>query len=406
MLKNKIKTAFRYIISIQIIALSSTILARDIDLDKIYLTPTSNVYRDLLLTKLDNYQKTGAVFIERDIIFSEWINGNELFFIIEKGERNFLCSYNLISREKTKIAEINGTISSARLTGNKKYALVKRVFIGEDLYPRSELIAIYLKKGTIKKFSSGYPFQDFTIETANSRFIMSSSKGLIEYDLDNSTEKTFISNNLTKSDISDLTLGHISPDHQQCIIVSGGGGSYKADWWRKGEAGLLTELDSFSSATELYWLDNQTIAGRTGGAGDYSITLYNLISRKKTPLIRGSINTGLTWSAEAGILVFLDEQTINYYFSKNGKSFDTGLEGEEVYFSPDGQNFSALLYSKLLIVNRKNLEANRLSLKKGWGKIISLYQSALSNKAYWENEYTESYLKKKIDVYKGLLGKY
>jgi hypothetical protein len=100
---------------------------------------------------------------------------------------------------------------------------------------------------------------------------------------------------------------------------------------------------------------------------------------------------------------FLDHQLINLYNIQRNSITYTGLEGEDVYFSPNGVHFTSLLYRKLYISRADNTTKYREEILSNANSIIAIYTQILNNKSYWQNDFTPEYCKKKITAYRRLI---
>ncbi len=104
------------------------------------------------------------------------------------------------------------------------------------------------------------------------------------------------------------------------------------------------------------------------------------------------------------IAAFLKEQLIQYYKVEARDLIKTGLEGEDIFFSPNGVKFTSLLFKKLFIVNSEALKKKRIELKRSWESILSIYKELKSNKHEFLNEYSLHYINRKIKAYNALIG--
>src|SRR5208337_5305446 len=99
------------------------------------------------------------------------------------------------------------------------------------------------------------------------------------------------------------------------------------------------------------------------------------------------------------IVSFLQDQVIQFYDMRRNAVLMIGLEGEDVFFSPDGSRFISLYLKKLFISNLNQIKRKNLELVKNSMQIKELYKILLDSKADWSNEYSPEYLRKKISVY-------
>jgi hypothetical protein len=198
------------------------------------------------------------------------------------------------------------------------------------------------------------------------------------------------------ADYGQIITAHLSPDRTKKVILSGGGGSYKAR--------LFTDSGTFnvpgvSSNLDLLWIDNRKFAFRSGTAGNYSVKLFNTDSGRAQTLLSGTLNPDIHYSHDAEILTFLDNQIINIFYADNGRKIHTGLEGEVVYFSPDSSRFSSIYSGKLWITSVNMLLRRGLEIRRRARKTAALYQEALKSREIHENSYSAEYIKLKINLY-------
>ena len=76
--------------------------AKDIDLDKIYIKKNSRFYKRLFNKKIDIYRTINSDFVDSNIIFANWINGNKLIYVKELPAINIIYSYNRKNNQKPR----------------------------------------------------------------------------------------------------------------------------------------------------------------------------------------------------------------------------------------------------------------------------------------------------------------
>jgi hypothetical protein len=96
---------------------------------------------------------------------------------------------------------------------------------------------------------------------------------------------------------------------------------------------------------------------------------------------------------------FLQDQIILIYDVRRNTIVNIGLEGEDVFFSPDGSRFISLYLKKLFINNVNMIKRKNMELVKITKQINILYKNLLELKNDWMNEYSPEYIRKKISVY-------
>jgi hypothetical protein len=161
-------------------------------------------------------------------------------------------------------------------------------------------------------------------------------------------------------------------------------------------------FDELSSSSEIFWIDNNRILFRAGYAGNYSIALLNYSANARKTILENSLNTNICFSPLPKIASFVDHQLINIYNISNNSITHIGLEGEDVYFSPNGLFFTSLLYKKLYISRIDYIKKYHEEILSYSNDIIAIYSQILANKSYWLNNFTPEYCKKKIVAYQKL----
>jgi hypothetical protein len=381
------------------------ISARDINLDEIYLKKNSSLLKKLSAEKLEAYNKAGAVFVDRNVIFSGWISGNEIIYIKEAGSSNtnYLYKYKLRDRKATELCRLHGLITTARVTPNGRYIVLKRLVRNAGFIPKGELIIINISSAEVKIQSSAYAFLDFYITDEGNSIIFEKGSGITEYFFDTEIQSEL----LLKKKYNEIcgnnnpSVAYLSPDRQKILVLNGSGGSYKAKliYNNKNESSLFKTI---SSASELFWLNNFSFVYRSGYAGNYSVNIYNIKENKKTVLLKQSLNTNINYSGYSGKIAFLKDQLICFYNISGNKVINTGLEGEDVSFAPNDK-FVSLFLKKLFIVSSNSLEKKHIEIKRSWRLIHQMYNDLLETQGEFENEYSRSYIERKIRVYKELI---
>ena len=83
------------------------LLARDVNLDKIYLKKGTGYLSKIVDAKMELYQNIGASLLGKDVIFADWTSGKRIVYIREnlKYNVNFISAYYPESRSRNRIAE-------------------------------------------------------------------------------------------------------------------------------------------------------------------------------------------------------------------------------------------------------------------------------------------------------------
>ena len=377
--------------------------ARDIDLDALYLSESSQIYGRLISEKMDAYRRAGSRVIEKDVIFARWINGSEIIYIREFPSVNILYRYNRKSSRHSEIARVTGTIPLAEPGADGRYLYLKRLTIENGPVPGSYLLIININTGGIISRPTNYPFMDFSLSPGGLSFIYESRKGICEEFPESGIVRVLIPG----QDYSQIrkargnpTIAILSPNRQNSLLLNGSGGFYRSLLLSAEEK---TPVNGISSAREAYWLNNDSIIYRSGTTGNYGITIQSVQENRKKQLISGSLNTNLCLSRIPGRAAFLYNQMIILYDSGNQMISKTGLEGEDVYFSHDGSHFLSLFHRTLFITHERNLQGKQARLLKTGESILSLYRQARGTGGIHCNEYSENYCRQKIDAYEKFL---
>ncbi|MBN2403791.1 MAG: hypothetical protein JXN64_15560 [Spirochaetes bacterium] len=383
----------------------SALTARDINLDEIYIKKTSAFHKKLALEKLETYQIVDAVFVDRDVIFAVWITGNELIYIKESDSlrTNYIYKFRLRDRKIVELCKVNGVITIARVTHSGRYLVTKRLTQGNGIIPRGETVVVDLTSGKLKTLSSAYAFLDFTVPCEGSSIIMEKGNGIVELSLETNIQRSLIGKNKYKDIIISSTpsMGYLSPDKQKILLLNGSGGNYKAKI--SGYGSNQIPVKGISSSSEIFWLDNFTFVYRTGYAGNFAVVLRTIRDNKTTTLLRSSYNTNINYSIHSGIISFLKEQIIFYYKRSENNILNTGLEGEDVSFAPNG-SFISILYKKLFIVKSGILQKRHIELKRSWKSIFQMYKAVYNKKDEFENEHSQLFIGRKVELYGKLCG--
>ncbi len=374
------------------------LLARDIDLDAIYIDPGSDLYRRLLEKKLDAYQAAGARFIDRDVIFAWWGDGLTVFYIRELPRTNIVYAYGRNSRKIEEIARMEGAITAVRNSLNGRYAFIKRLIRRGRGVPQGETVVLDLRLKRLAVLGSSYPFLDFSLGSGGNSLLYESKEGIVEYFPDGG-RRTKVASKSAYSDI--ITVGApvvacISPNGKKTVFMSGSGGTYRTRVTYRGKA---WDLPGITSVSELFWLDNARIACRRGGAGSYSVEIYDTERKRFRALLADSLNTNINYSPYPKMLSFLHQQVIRFYDLRTNEMTNTGLEGEDVIFSPDGNRFISLYLKKLFLISTVTAKKKRAELTVSAGEIVGVYKKVLDSGKELSNDYSREYVLKKISAY-------
>ncbi len=115
------------------------------------------------------------------------------------------------------------------------------------------------------------------------------------------------------------------------------------------------------------------------------------------------MNPDISFSERAGLITCLDNQIINIFPSDLSSRIETGIEGEETSFSPDGRKMISIYRGKLYVTSLTMLEKYQIEIRRNAATLLELYRKASKSKNDWENAFTPEYLDKKISQYNRFL---
>ena len=392
---------FLLLLTLLILTNSSNLLARDINLDSIYIK-NSNNYQQLISLKYDLYATAKSKKLLKNVIFAHWLNGKTITTIQEFNSLNILATYNLETNKIKIIKTFIGTISSALFSKNGKSVIIRNILTKEDGYPliKTTLIKINFKKSY--RINSSYPFTDISF-SPDGNFIYYHKKLKGIYKLNPITKKEFqiISIDRYKEIIKkgDLTIVHPSPNEKKFLILSGSGGNYRSKLLSNSINKKITHI---SSSNEVIWLNNFNFLFQHGNPMNYRISKYSLKDNLVSNISKKSLNTNLTSSLKKGNYTFLENQIVILKQSKS-KQFITYLEGEDASFSPDKTKFISLFMGNLFLTDLSKISNNNFKMHKILKKILDKYKLLYKRNELWLNIFTKHYLKLKISTYKSLL---
>lgn len=387
----------RILTAILLLLLNVPLLPRDIDLDRIYIDPADNIYLQLTSAKEKIYSEISSLAVDTKVIYAEWINGDDIAYIREYNSVNIVYIYSRNQGKKNEIARFGGTVTSSSLNSTRDTLVVKTLeYTGSGA--SADIYFIGLSRKSLTRISSPYYFLDYTIIPGSDSILLYAGKGLVRLNPEG-IEKELVFpadryKGLPRS--KDPVLAFISPDSRKKIFITGTGGSYDA---RLVTPSSTSDVSGITSTADLCWIDNNRFAYCGGSAGEYTVNIYDLAAGKKAVLLTGTLNPDINFSRESGMLTFLDNQMIVLFPLQDFRRKNTGLEGEEAYFSPDGRKFTSLYRGKLYITSLNMLQKNRIAVRRNAETILSIYKSALGRKNVWLNDYSGNYIEKKYKLY-------
>lgn len=387
-----------YIPLLLALCLTPDLGARDINLDSVYINTESGYYGRLLEKKIEAYQAAGSQFVDRDVIFACWGDGNTILYVKEAPRINVIYSFNRTSRRCQELFRVTGTITAVKSSANGRYLFFKRLFQAGKAMPRGEtqVLDVFAKKAIT--LDSAYPFLDFSLAPGGNSILVESAEGIMEFFPDTGKKSRV----LKSGEYADIiqagapVIAYQSPNRKQMVMVSGSGGSYRGKLIASGTA---WQIPGITSASEFFWIDNTRFVYRTGYAGNFSVILYDTAARKGTGLLNNSLNTNIQYSVYPKIISFLQDQVIHAYDVRRVEKVTICLEGEDVSFSPDGNRFISLYLKKLFITSMATVKRKNIELAKTAKEISALYRNLLDAGGNLANEYSPEYVRKKISIY-------
>ncbi|NLV66826.1 MAG: hypothetical protein GXY14_04025 [Spirochaetes bacterium] len=373
---------------------------RDIDLDRMYINPADTLYSRLTQCKEKTYSAISSLAVDTRTIYAEWADGRTIIYIREYNSINIAMSYDRSSGKKSELARFGGTVTSSSLNSSGDTLVVKTLEYASS-GPSAVIWFISLRGRPAVKQSSPYFFLDYTIIPGSDSILIHRRNGLARMNpLGDVKEIMVPASSYSSLANGEPVLSFISPDRKRSLLVTGRGGLYSA---RLLSGSSSSDIPGIVSPADLCWISNSMFAYSGGSAGEYSVNVYDSSARKKSAILTGTLNPDINFSREAGMLTCLDNQMIVFFSGSNLKRRDTGLEGEETYFSPDGRKFTSIYRGTLYVTSLNMLQKNRLAVRRNAGTLITLYRSALSDRGSWQNDYSRTYIEKKIRLYENFI---
>ncbi|HPS57554.1 MAG TPA: hypothetical protein PK514_05555 [Spirochaetota bacterium] len=373
---------------------------RDIDLDRIYINPQNAIYSQLTQAKEKIYSEISSLAVDTRAIYAEWADGETIVYIREYNAVNIVLTYNRNSGKKIELARFNGTVTSSSMNSSRDTFVVKTLEYSES-GPAAVIWLIGLRGSPAVKHSSPYFFLDYTMIPGSDSILIHGRNGLVRMNPMGDVKEVMVPASRYKEiEIGEPVLSFISPDAKRSLLITGKGGSYNA---RLLSGSSASDITGIVSPSDLCWISNSKFAYCGGGAGEYSVNVYDSSARKKAVIISGTLNPDINFSREAGMLTCLDNQMIIFFSGNELKRKDTGIEGEEVYFSPDGRKFTSIYRGRLYVTSLNMLQKNRLAVRRNAETIRLIYKSALKKNDSWQNDYSKTYIEKKIRLYENFI---
>ena len=379
------------------VLVASSVSARDIDLDAIYITGSrTTLYNQLINEKSAQYERAGSSVIADSVIFAHWLNGRNIVYIRELTGGNIVYRHDLDTGSARELCRINGIITYSRCASSGTFIVIKVLIINGGDIPTGIRLTLDTETGAVNRVPVANAFQDFTFGPEGDSIIYQ-AQGLMEEWPASGIRRQVC----TAQDIQSVAqkgspvMGIFSPNRKSLLVYSGSGGSYQAR-----VTGIYNRtIPGVSSASEIEWLDNRRILFRRGYPGFFSVDIFDCADGSVRPLVAGSLHTNMMLSRTSGIIAMLLDGIICLFDINSSTLFLSGLEGEDVTASPDGNRFLSLYHKKLYCTHRSLLEKKQLEIRRGGTSILSLYRALLLRRDAWENDYSGDYLARKIKRY-------
>lgn len=381
-----------------LLLLNVPLLSRDIDLDAIYLNSGSRIYTDIVTAKEKLYTDISSLFIDSNVIYSVWGSGEDILYIKEFSGINIVYLYSKSNLNRRELGRFPGTVTAAVHNTRGNMVTFKIIYYNDDAVAESRNIHVDIASGRILEEESKSLFLDFSVYPSTRGIVKQNKDGIFRRD-----PFTGISSKILSSDTySDMqcqgepVIAYISPDDKSRLLVCGSGGSYSA---RLIQGSSRREISGVVSSGDIRWISSSRFIYRGGGGGDYSVRVFDINRGESFSIISGTMNTDIHFSERAGLITCLDNQMINVFSSDLRTRIETGIEGEETSFSPDGRKLISIYQGKLYVTSLTMIEKYQIEIRRNAKTLLSLYKKASDSKGDWENDFTPEYLDKKISQY-------
>ena len=395
----------RYIFALLLCCFAGTgALARDVDLDGIYVKKSSKFLSRLVGAKLDLYAAVGAVPVADGVAFAGWSSGARLVYVREQSDRISLMEYYTSSRRFGQVASLSGGVTYARMPVNGRYAYMTLLDQGKGIVPESFFVTVDLRSGNVKKYPSRSVFVDYGVTRYGESFIREEGDGLVETFPDMMKKRTVLSRSQYAAYVKKnrAVIAVPSTDFRRVLVLSGEGGSYDAAVFEDGR--MTGRIDGVGSCVDLCWIDNKSIAFRHGAPGLYGVRLYSCVDGTTSRIGAPTMNTNLSYSEYNGLLSYLTDGALTFCRVSGGEPEIWPLEGEDVSFAPGGNSFCILYGGRLFIVQRETMKSRAVELRRCAVKVLSVYRDLAGSPQDWENSFSRDYIARKIALYERLSG--
>lgn len=375
--------------------------ARDVSLDKIYLKSGSPYIERLAEAKVNSLNAVSARKIDSNVAFCGWSTASALLYVKDEETSFKVYEYYLTSGTRRFIAGGRGAVVHAVVPPNGKYVFVKSlVRVNNSVIPQGLFSVVSVRTQEVKEYSARSQFIDFAATAFGTSYVREDQKGISENFPESGSRKTILPRGsyLPAIDADQAVVPFLSPDASTVAVLNGGGGRYKAMFFRDGVS--IGGMSGINTASEFIWIDSKTIAYRTGSPGNYYPALYSLQTGKSAIVGKKTMNTNISYSPVNGILSYLIDGCMSFYHIGNNVSETYPVEGEDVLFSPNGNLFCSLSGGILYVMQMELLKSRNIELRRAASKLEEIYQTVLSDKSAHENDFSREYLERKVKLYK------
>ncbi len=381
----------KFLILSIIIAASLPAMGRDVDLDAIYLKKNSGSYRKIIALKEKSFSITKARLLDNNIVFSHWIDNDSLIYIREQGTLSYLLRRSLKRKKAYNVLFIPGIISFARYSKPDRTMFIK--YYNPNLM-ENKILIYELDSNKEYIVDSEFHGLDFSIKYGSGKIVIFDRSQFVNYD--------YARGRLSPIEFLPTLWGDEksvlfpSPNGKKFLKINGEGGIYNAILYSKGKK---VRINFISSAMDIRWLNNRYFLARKGNSGNYSIVQYDTETNTVTPISKGTMNPGLTFSRGINTITWLTDQVINIQNQEDRKTINLFIEGEEGKLSPNGRKFSIIYLGHLYVLKYNELLKKRFFLRRNSCKLKTEYEKALKDSESFENQYSRTYLMRKKELY-------
>jgi hypothetical protein len=380
--------------------------ARDVLLDNIYIKKESSHLARLSESKADALRAASARKIDSGVAFCGWSTGSALLYVKDEDTAFSVYEYYLTSGTRRFVAKGRGAVVYASVPSNGKYVLVKSLVSGgKSAIPSGLFSVVSVRTGAVKEYSARSQFIDFSATAFGASYVCEGSGGIEEIYPENASNRIVLSREryarlMTKNQ---AVVPFLSPDASTVAVLNGGGGRYRAYFFKDGN--ISGEMDGVNTASEFVWIDSRTVAYRVGSPGNYFPALYFPDTGKSVMIGKKTMNTNISYSPVNGIVSYLLDGCVSFRSMKDGNTETYPVEVEDVIFSSNGNSFCGLNGGNLYVMQRETLKIRNVELRRVAAETHRRYLEALRDSAAYENDFSREYLERKVELYGELSGK-